>query len=152
MLAFDSASIEEWLRTQPGGSLAPEPGLGEDALPAVLLGLDRLGGRLSAVCRDDPGRLDAALHNRPTQAIFRAIAHHLSLGRRLRMVAWLVEVGLLGEREILAALFDPAGEPAGAGAALWADIQRHHRAGLIETIFAPDRRARVRTACERGRS
>jgi hypothetical protein len=150
MLALDPASIEQWLLAQPGGWHALEPGLGEDALPSVLLALERLAERLEAVRAGDPERLSACLLDSSVQATFRRLARHLSTGRRLRLLSWVVESALPHAGQIVAALFDPGAPPAGSGASLYAAVERQHRMALIETIFAPERRTRVQAACRRG--
>lgn len=145
MLAMDSASIEAWLQSQPGGHETPEPGLGEDASPTAMLAMGRLADRLEEVVTTNSDCL-----NRPqVQLAFRQLLQHLSLGRRLRLLSWLIERPVPDGPQILAKLMDGREPPIGVGLTLFEDARRLHRLGLLEAIFHPDRIARVLAACER---
>ena len=109
MLSFDRASIDDWLVSHPGGLVSQETGLGERALPTVIIRLNQMGTALDTALDADLSLLNERLGSASTQTILRAIAHHLSPGSRLRILTWIVDAKLTGERQILSQTDGPRG-------------------------------------------
>lgn len=151
MLRLDLATVSEWLQTQPGGHCVTESGLGEDAMASVSMALENLAERFETELASDPDAFSARLTSPAGQTAFRQLAQHLSIGRRLRILAWLVEAKVPNAGLVLTSLFNPDGAPAGSGPALLGDVRRLHRAALLEEMFATERTALVMAACNRGK-
>ena len=107
--------------------------------------LKAFGSLLDQLAKGDLQDFSAALREAPLRDDLRAILAQLGAARLMRLLHWFAEIDLPSCDAVISTLV--GGDDAN-GRALRAAIAAVTRRALLRRIFAPDRIAALRTACE----
>ena len=106
-----------------------------------------LGSLLDQLAQRDLQDLSAVLRGAPLRGDLRAILAQLGAARLMRLLHWLAEIEIADCHAVIATLV--AGDDATSNA-LRAAITAVTRRALLRRIFAPDRIAALKIACQTG--
>ena len=144
---LETALVLDWFRhEEPNRSdILEQPVTSAEDHPDVARALTRLGKVMDEVAVRDRVGLAAQLRIGPVRDDLSAVMGQLGFPRTLRLLDWLMQIGLPEADAILAAIMAP--DPSGTGQHLQAALVDAARPTLLERIYAPERLAALMAAC-----
>jgi hypothetical protein len=145
---LEQNAVTEWLtelRPPTAASEWPPPIRAIEAEADNPERLLALGAVLDRVVEERRQELSTALREAPLRDDLTAVLAQLGAARLMRLVHWLAEAEIPDCHAVIAALI---GSDDAAGEALRAAVAAVTRRALLRLIFAPDRIAALRIACQ----